>query len=364
MQITSFSIYRYKLPLAAPLKFPLQMLYRREGLLLRAASRSGDVGWGEAAPLPGFSKERLQEATRQAFKLKRIMTGRAVSDDWSDLRHNLEAELGEMTLAPSVRFGFEMALWSLYADIHETTVPALLVDEPRATVSYNGLIDSEADEDVLEQAHALRDGGLRAVKLKVGRGSIDDDIDRVEAVRQALGGDVTLRLDANQAWDMDEALAFAEGTKGVEYEYIEEPLFNPDELPAFAEQSGVAVALDESLTDIAPGALAEHDYAAALVIKPTILGGIAHALELAETARGLGMDTVVSGAYETGVGTMGLVMLAACLDGRDVPMGLDTYRRLDTDVCRPRLKMEGGQIDVESALQTKRTMNGHLLREV
>lgn len=363
MQITSFSIYRYKLPLAAPLKFPLQMLYRREGLLMRAASSSGDVGWGEAAPLPGFSKERLQEATRQSFKLKRIMTGRTVAGDWSDLRNNLEAELGGMSLAASVRFGFEMALWSLYAEIHETTVPALLTDEPRATVSFNGLLDDESD-DVLEEARAMRDSGFKAVKLKVGRGSIDEDIDRVQAVSKALGGTVALRLDANQAWDMDEALAFAEGTKDAGYEYLEEPLFNPEELPVFAEQTGVPVALDESLVGIAPDTLGKHDYAAALVIKPTILGGIAHALDLAEKARALGMDAVVSGAYETGVGTMGLVALAACLGGRDVPMGLDTYRRLETDVCRPRLKMENGQIDVESALQTKRTMNGHLLREV
>ena len=362
MQITSFSIFRYKLPLTAPLKFPLRMLYRREGLLLRMASNAGDVGWGEVAPLPGFSRERLQEATRQAFKLKRVMTGRAMGDD--GLGPVEAEELQGMRLLPSVCFGFELAVWNLRAETAQKTLPAFMADTPRATVALGGLLDGEP-EDVIEGAQRMRENGFRAVKLKVGQRTVDEDAELVRAAADALGGGVRLRLDANQAWDLDEALAFVEEIDGVRYEYLEEPLFQPEELPAFVEKSGAAVALDESMVDIPAEELAEHSaYAKAVVLKPTILGGFAHAMDLVERAQAAGLTPVLSSAFEAGIGTMGLVALAACVGEEGVPVGLDTYRRLEQDVVRPRLKLDSGQVDVPSMMSAKRTMNGHMLREV
>ena len=362
MQITSFSIFRYKLPLTAPLKFPLRMLYRREGLLLRMASDAGNVGWGEVAPLPGFSRERLQEATRQAFKLKRVMTGRPMGDD--GLGPVQAEELQDMTLLPSVCFGFELAVWNLRAETAEKTLPTFMAEAPRSTVTLGGLLEGDP-EVVIEEARQMRENGYRAVKLKVGQRTVDEDAELVCTVADILGGGVRLRLDANQAWDLDEALAFTEKIDGTRYEYLEEPLFQPEELPAFVKQSGVPVALDESMVDIPAEELAEHGaYAKAVVLKPTILGGLRHAMDLVERAQKAGLTPVLSSAFEAGIGTMGLVALAACVGDEGVPVGLDTYRRLEQDVVRPRLKLDRGQVDVPPMMGAKRTMNGHMLREV
>lgn len=364
MQVTSFSVYRYKLPLAEPLVFPMRKLYRREGLLLRVASDDGKTGWGEAAPLPGFSREHLQEATRQAFKLKRMMTGRPLPASWMEADGVLDDEIDALNLCASVRYGLELAVCDLAANTQGVLLPNILTEAPRETVFVNGLLIGTTDE-VLHRAQDLVDEGRRAVKLKLGQGHVDDDIDLVNAVSEVVGASgVALRLDANRAWDYDEAAAFAEGTRDAAYAYIEEPLYEPERLAEFAKAFGVPVALDESVLDLAPETLGEHAYARALVLKPSLLGGLALAMRLAREAARLGMQPVISGAYETGVGTLGLAALAASIGGEDVPVGLDTYGRLDKDILRPRLKMERGRIDVTSMMSTKRTMNGHMLREV
>ncbi len=363
MQITSFSIYRYKIPLTAPLKFPMRRLYRREGLLLRIAGDNGAVGWGEVAPLPGFSREHLQQATRQAFKLKRVMTGRTtpIGDGVPD--ETLAEITEEMDLVPSVHYGFELGMRALYAEAQEKVLTDVMQAPARSSVSINALLTGDRDE-VVKQAEKMRAEGFKAIKLKVGQQDVPEDVARVKAVSEVLGPGTALRLDANRAWDMEEAEEFAEGVADVPFEFIEEPLYDPSGLPDLAQSTGLPLALDESLLDLTPETLAGHDYVKAVVLKPTLLGGLDYVCRMGRTAADLGVKPIISGAYEGGIGTIGLIALAACIGDEDVPVGVDTYRWLKQDVMRPRIKMNGGRVDVPSMLNTKRTLNGHMLREV
>ena len=112
------------------------------------------------------------------------------------------------------------------------------------------------------------------------------------------------RLDANRAWGFEEALAFAEEISGVRVAYVEEPLADPGRLAELAGARGLPVALDESLVGMAPGELGRHPYAAAVVLKPTLLGGVSRTLRLAEEAKAMGAAPVVSSSYEAGVEAM------------------------------------------------------------
>ncbi len=362
MHISSLSIYRYKMPLSAPIVLPMRRLHRREGLLMRIASNEREVGWGEVSPLPGFSREHLQEATRQAFKLKRIMTGHTLTDDWEALEDVLEDVARGSELAPSVRFGLELALRNLFAEAHERSLPAMMAEAPHARVAVTGLVTG-TPEEMLDDALDLHEEGYRALKIKVGRGEMEEEARLVRTLDEIMGEEVALQPDANQGWDLDEALEFVEHLDGTPVAYLEEPLYRPEELPQFVEETGVPVALDESLREVSDEALDRHTYAHAVVLKPTVLGGMARTLRRARRASALGLVPVLSSAYETGIGTMGLVALAAVMD-EERPVGVGAYRWLEQDVVRPRLKMAGGCIDVEPLSTIKRTMNGHMLREV
>jgi O-succinylbenzoate synthase len=116
------------------------------------------------------------------------------------------------------------------------------------------------------------------------------------------------------------------------------------------------VALDETLVGMDPGVLEEHRYARAVVLKPTLLGGISNTLRMAERALDLGMTPVVSSSYESGVGTAALVALASGIGEHSVPAGLDTYRVLAEDVLGTPLVLPAPSVDVGEAAVASRTV--------
>ena len=359
-KLSGFGIYRYKLPLSEPLELKGGVLGSREGLLLELASDDGGIGLGEASPLPGFSRESLQESARQLRDLASSVAGREVADDWIDPDGNLGRELDSMDLAPSARFGFELALWDLYAASRGSPLAELVTSSPRASVPVNALISAQP-ERVIEEASRARNAGYEAVKLKVGGGAVEEDVELVHAVSEELDGAIALRLDANRAWGFDEAKRFARDTAGLRFEYVEEPLADPSLLPDFAEEHGLPVALDESLIGMAPEELEDHGYARAVVLKPTLLGGISRALRFAGVASRIGARPVISSAYETGIGTAALVALAAGVGEEEVPAGLDTYRRLAADVLSPRLELPSPRVEVRTLSAAGRRIDRRLL---
>jgi len=359
VKLAGFWLYHYELPLTEPLELKGTTLRQREGLLVELASDGGAVGWGEAAPLPGFSREGLDEVSGQVRALADVMVGRGVAVDLPDPYGPLARELDALDLAPSARFGFELALWNLSAASSGKTLPELVAPRPRATVPINALIS--CPDRALEEAQVARAAGYQAVKLKVGTQSVEEDIELVRAVRGDLGDAVALRLDANRAWSLGEAERFARATADLRLEYVEEPLADPARLPSFARDHGLPVALDESLAGMEPEALEDHGYARAVVLKPTMLGGISRTLRFARLASRVGMRPVISSAYETGVGTAALGALAAGVGDEEVPAGLDAYRRLAEDVLRPRLELPAPRLDVRALFEERREVERRLL---
>ena len=336
-------------------------LYEREGLLLELFGENDATGLGEASPLPGFSRETTGEAARQLSYLASSLVGEdltpaGLSSNDGPVRGPLQAGL-----SPSVRFGVESAVYDLHAANEGETLAGLIGAPPVTSVPVNGLL-SGSFREVLGEARRFREAGYEAVKLKIGSRKVEEDAGLVRSVRGVLGGGVALRLDANRAWTFEVAAAFARAVADVRFEYLEEPLADPSGLARFAGECKVPVALDESLVGMPPGDLAGHHYARAVVIKPTMVGGISWTLRLAEEARRAGMSPVVSSAYETGVGMQVLVALSAATGGGKVAVGLDTYRQLEQDVLEPSLDIKASRIDISRVSCVKRELRRDLLK--
>jgi o-succinylbenzoate synthase len=353
MNLSSFDLYRYSLRFSRPLKVEGTTLRHREGLLLRLCGDDGSEGWGETTPLPGFSVESQDGAASQLRRLADSMIGREVKEDWV----NPYGEFGRGVdrVAPSVRFGFELAVWNLCGDSSGRTLPEVVTPSPRAVVPVNGLLAGSPAE-VLEEARRMRDAGYRSVKLKVGTRTVSEDVALVRALGEELGEGISLRLDANRAWGYEEAAEFVGGTAGVRFEYVEEPLSDPARLPGLVREFGVPVALDESLVGMVPEKV-EKTFAVAFVLKPTLLGGISRTLRVAERALCLDVTPVISSAYESGVGTAALVALAAGTGDRPVPAGLDPYRALAEDVLETPLNLRVPSVHVRETADASRTID-------
>ena len=352
MKLARFDLYHYSLPFSRPLPIGDITLFQREGILLRLSGDDGSEGWGETAPLPGFSVESQSEAASQLRRLAGSMVGREVKEDWVDPYGEFGRELDRV--APSVRFGFELAVWNLYAPSSGRTLPEVVTPFPRAVVPVNGLLAGSPAE-VLVEARRKSDAGYRSIKLKIGTRTVAEDVALVRALGEGLGEDISLRLDANRLWDYEEAAEFVRGTAGVRFEYVEEPLADPERLPDFVGEFGVPVALDESLVGMEPEKL--EAFAVAFVLKPTLLGGISRTLRAAGRAHRLGVTPVISSAYESGVGTAALVALAAGIGDRPVAAGLDTYRMMAEDVLETPLNLPAPSVGVRETEDASRTID-------
>jgi len=253
----------------------------REALLVELRDERGAIGLGEAAPLPGVSPDTLEDAERAvaAFSLETLA----------------------LPAAPAARFALETALLALEAQRAGTTIARLLGGTTDA-------LPCAVVVDTLDAARAAIAAGATVLKLKVGPGL---DVAWIAAVA-ALG--VRLRLDANGAWSLDEARAHLAALAGLPIDFVEEPCRDARALlPGLVgrlEPAG-AIALDESLV----GDHAIDPRLAAVILKPTLLGGLRACLALAAAARAAGVPAIVTHALEGPIGTAACAELALALGG-------------------------------------------------
>ncbi|WP_425428223.1 o-succinylbenzoate synthase [Actinokineospora auranticolor] len=186
--------------------------------------------------------------------------------------------------------------------------------------------------------------GCATAKVKVADPGADlaDDVDRVAAVRDALGPGGKVRVDANGAWDVDTAVrAIRDLDKAANgLEYVEQPCRTIEELAAVRRRVDVPIAADESIRRAEdPMRVAVAGAADIAVLKVAPLGGVRRALAVAEAC---GLPCVVSSALETSVGLAAGVALAAALPELDYACGLATLSLLTSDaVSRPLRAIDG-----------------------
>jgi len=214
----------------------------------------------------------------------------------------------------------------------------------RDRVPVNVTVPAVAPEQV---ARIVRDsGGCRTAKVKVAqRGqSLADDIARVEAVRDAMGPAGRVRVDANGAWSVDEAVRAIRALQRHDLEYVEQPCASLAELADLRRRVDVPLAADESVRNAEdPLKVAGLVAADIVVLKVQPLGGVRAALRVAEAC---GLPVVVSSALETSVGIAAGVALAAALPELPYACGLATGQLLLADVVTDPLVVVDGQLPV------------------
>jgi O-succinylbenzoate synthase len=198
-----------------------------------------------------------------------------------------------------------------------------------------------------EQAHAMTlESGCRTAKVKVAeRGqSDDDDLARVEAVRDAIGAEGRVRIDVNGAWEADHAARMIRHLDRFDLEYVEQPCATLDELAEVRRRVDVPIAADESIRRAEdPLKVRAAEAADVAVLKVQPLGGVRAALRIAEEC---GLPVVVSSAVETSIGLAAGLALAAALPALPYACGLATLSLLEGDVVADPLTAVDGAIEV------------------
>lgn len=321
MKIASAEIKPFRRRLAVPLITTGKTITERSGYIIRLEADGGQTAYGEA----GWNGPPAPDA-KILNRLTDRLTGTTVPATLDDIHDTLQAVIPGAD--PGLAFGVETALCDLSAHLMHLPLCRWLHPAAREAVSVN-LLFSGPPADWRQHAARIRELGYRAIKIKVGARTIEQDAAFIRQVRDTLGGDIALRLDANRAWTFEKACDALNEFSPFDIEYVEEPLsrFDLPDLVALRERTGMRIALDESLTDRKdlPAILAGGG-CDLLILKPGVLGGFFEALQLVDIATVHECRVVVTSNLETEIGLAAILHFCASLPEDPPPCGLDTLR--------------------------------------
>ncbi|HOP07918.1 MAG TPA: o-succinylbenzoate synthase [candidate division Zixibacteria bacterium] len=323
MIISELTIYRFSLPLKKALKLVTGPVTEREGFVVKVTGDEGQVGYGEIAPLPGFSRETIDEIPEAIKQLKAVVVGNETPENLEELSGGFKRWLSSMGLPYSVRFGFESAVLGAMASERGLSLCRLLSDSPRKHVTFNCMLSHGTDEEVLAAALERQAEGFKTFKLKIGRGDPAIDVALVASLRQTLGDGTVIRLDANRQYTCESIGGFVEAIKSIGVEYIEEPLPTRAENLQWAKAGKLPVALDESVGEIEPEEAAACPGVIAVLLKPTRLG-LERTVRFARAASSRSIMPVISSSFESSLGLSILAHLALVVTRHEIAMGLAT----------------------------------------
>jgi L-Ala-D/L-Glu epimerase len=333
------TLERRGLRLAEPWRAAHGTISERELLQVKLTGADGVSGHGEAAPLESYDGVSTARARRALERYKPLLEQEGEPERSG--AQLLEACRRADDL-PQALAAIEMALWDRAGRRAGKPVAALIADEPAHAVTVNAAIAALDRAGVAEQAARAAWEGYECVKLKVGVG---DDAGRVAAARAAAGPRVALRLDANGAWDVEEAVHTIEALAPAGLELVEEPTHGVEAMREVRARTSVRVAIDETAGE--PGALSAGA-ADAVCLKISRCGGIGALLAAATLARHSGAEVYLASNLDGPLGIAAAVHAAAALASRGpvAPCGLATLR-LFADFDSPLLASKG-QIAVPS----------------
>jgi len=223
-------------PVERPFTSSRGWLYKQRGsCIVEIETADGVVGWGEC-----YGPSQVARAYIESQYGPRII-GRDAFDVeviWEDLYNRIK-DYGSKGMAISALSGIDIALWDIIGKVCGKPIHKLIGGAYRTEVqSYaTGLYFIDMDrliEEAVEEAQEYVAQGFTAIKMKIGLGSPKLDIERVRAVREAIGGDVRLMVDANHCFTVPAAIKLGRELEKLDVEWFEEPI-SPEDLDGYVE---------------------------------------------------------------------------------------------------------------------------------
>ncbi|MCA6596397.1 MAG: o-succinylbenzoate synthase [Pseudanabaena sp. M046S1SP1A06QC] len=305
----------YRLTLQEPFQNALGTFSYREGFVIEVRDHQNRSGLGESAPLAGFGMESFQETEAILSQLSKSLINAEIEN-----LQDIEELLRECDRTPAAKHGMELALLHLLAQSQNLPLAQLLANSVNGTVReqvpMNVVIGAIAPELAAIKAQEYFTQGYRCLKIKVGTQDFGSDLRRVEAVRSQVGNHVQIRIDANQAWSVNEAIANLAKLEFLQIEYIEQPVAALDltGMATVRRSQPIPVAADESVNNLIQIQQVITSKAADIIIlKPMALGGIFTAHRAAFMALNAGLDVVVTTTIDGAIARQAAYDLAASL---------------------------------------------------
>lgn len=310
MKITKIRLGRISVPLRVPFKTALRRVDSVEDIIVEIHTDEGAIGYGEAPPtgvITGDTAEAIIDAIRG--HIAPVLMGRDV-DDFEDVIKLVQSAVVHNT---SAKAAVDMALYDLYGQSCRLPVHRLL-GSARRKITTDITVSVNDPEEMARDALDAVKRGYDTIKVKVG---IDPtlDVDRLAAIRQAIGPDLHLRIDANQAWTPKEAIRILNRMeeKGLAIELVEQPVkaLDIEGLRAVTAESPIPVLADEAVFSPADALRIMQLHAADMInIKLMKCGGLYPAQQIIAAAEVYGVECMLGCMLEAKVSVNAAVELA------------------------------------------------------
>jgi L-Ala-D/L-Glu epimerase len=342
VQITKVDTIAVRTPMREPLVWPGGTRHSASGLLVQIHTDDGIVGIGEA---PGPTLPTIR--TIIDAELTQFLVGQdPLRVEW--LVHRLEeftrnwSRIGAYAIA-----GIEIALLDLKGKVLGVPVAELLGGFCRDRVAVVGYLFIDSPEANAAKAAAFVEAGYTELKLKVGR-DFEQDHDTLAAIRDRVGGDVKIRIDANMIWSVPAAIKWIRGLERFELQYVEQPVpdFDVQGLAQVRRSVAVPIAADEACTDLRSVLdLIKADACDVFVVYPSEAGGLRRAHQIGALADAAGKWCAIGSWAELGVATAGNIHVAGA--SSNFPFASDTHYPLqELDFLVKPLEMADGLVAV------------------
>lgn len=310
-------------------------------------------GLGECGPLPGLSiddtpgfEDVLASVTQSLCEFKGYTTFQQFgASTFQRLRETVPPHF------PSITFGVETA----YLDLLQGGKRIIFRNDflKGKAIPINGLIWMGDPDFMMEQVHQKIERGFRCLKLKIGSLDFDQECELLHDIRkQYADRGITIRLDANGAFEPAEAMAKLQALSRFEIHSIEQPIAaGLPEMASLCESSPIPVAFDEELirqeTADSKKQLLQKMKPAYIVLKPTLHGGLSGCTQWIDIAESLGIGWWVTSALESNIGLNSICQFTANYPVR-IPQGLGTGAIFENNIDSP-LRLENGSICFDPA---------------
>ena len=318
--INQATLFAYQLPFKRAIAFKQYVLTEREGLIVRLTDSCGVNRFAEISPLPGFSHETLAEVKLEMMAL-------------------LSSSNMQLSEHKSHFSSIQFALNSLLPAHSNALTNHCSID--------NIPLLQGNKEQIIQQYLQLNKPNL--IKLKVARETVNIDIATFQSLCQ-LNPKLSIRADANQAWNAQQADLFFSAINVQQLDYIEEPTGDHDANVLLAERHQATIALDETLQQ--PDFNYQHHHMVkAFIIKPTIIGSREKIDQLVSIASRQGMEISFSSSFESIVGIQALQALAnhylTTYPQLAISLGIDTLKFFDGDLLINKKNIEQDCLQLE-----------------
>jgi L-Ala-D/L-Glu epimerase len=339
--ISSIEIYKLSIPLKQPFVISLGPQYDADNIIVVIKTNNGLTGWGECSPYMSINGESMDTCFIVGQYLANTLKGK----DALDIEGCTKAMDAIITRNENIKSAFDMALYDIAAQHAQQPLYKFLGGKKNKVISTDMTVGLGSPEKMAKEALEYKQAGFPSIKVKLGT-TTEEDVARIKAIRDAIGNEHPLRIDANQGWSVETAIATLQALGSYNIEHCEEPIarWNFMELPHVRKNSPIKIMADESCFDHHDATnLARIDAVDYFNIKLGKSGGIFNALKIIETAKTNNIKLQVGCFMESRLAITALVHFAYSSD-------LIVHYDLDTPLLLKEDPVIGGMVFKENGI--------------